>query len=211
MNDMISRKMAIDALDALCDRECEYSKQQRHVMCGACRLGSAFDVIEELPSVRIESTIGQLRTDNQSTKMDVISRKAAITAIQKAYADTEGGTDKLAVWKNVGLTNALHIIQDLPSAQPESSECISRSAAIDAVRTYYADECGNIDSIEELIEELPSAQPEIKPIEYRDCANAMLKMWMDNVVTDGEYNRIMDKLNAHCMTDDCGIKTGYEI
>lgn len=44
---------------------------------------------------------------------------------------------------------------------------------------------------------LPSAQPEIKPIEYRDCANAMLKMWMDNVVTDGEYNRIMDKLNAH--------------
>ena len=46
---------------------------------------------------------------------------------------------------------------------------------------------------------LPSAQPEpeIKPIEYRDCANAMLMMWMDNVVTDGEYSRIMDKLNAH--------------
>ena len=42
-----------------------------------------------------------------------------------------------------------------------------------------------------------SRQPEIKPIEYLDCANAMLKMWMDNVVTDGEYNRIMDKLNAH--------------
>jgi hypothetical protein len=43
----------------------------------------------------------------------------------------------------------------------------------------------------------PNAQPEIKPIEYRDCANAMLKMWIDNVLTDGEYNRIMDKLNAH--------------
>lgn len=50
---------------------------------------------------------------------DLISRSEAITAIQKAYADTEGGTDKLAVWKNVGLTNALHIMQDLPSAQPE--------------------------------------------------------------------------------------------
>lgn len=50
---------------------------------------------------------------------DCISRQAAITAIQKAYADTEGGTDKCAVWKNVGLTNALHIMQDLPSAQPE--------------------------------------------------------------------------------------------
>lgn len=44
---------------------------------------------------------------------------------------------------------------------------------------------------------LPSVQPEIKPIEYRDCANAMLKMWIDKVLTDGEYNRIMDKLNAH--------------
>lgn len=44
--------------------------------------------------------------------------------------------------------------------------------------------------------ELPSAQPEVRPIDYQDCSNAMLKMWMDNVVTDGEYNRIMDKLNA---------------
>lgn len=35
-----------------------------------------------------------------------------------------------------------------------------------------------------------------KPITYTDCANAMMKMWIDNVLTDGEYNRIMDKLNA---------------
>lgn len=47
------------------------------------------------------------------------------------------------------------------------------------------------------VERLPPAQPEVHPIEYRDCANAMLRMWMDNVVTDGEYNCIMDKLNAH--------------
>ena len=42
-----------------------------------------------------------------------------------------------------------------------------------------------------------SEQPEVRPIDYFDCSNAMLKMWMDNVVTDGEYNRIMDKLNAY--------------
>lgn len=53
-DDTISRKSVIDALDALCDRECEYSKQQRSVMCGACRLGSAFDVIDELPSAQPE-------------------------------------------------------------------------------------------------------------------------------------------------------------
>jgi len=53
---------------------------------------------------------------------DLISRQAAITAIQNAYCDTEGGEDKCAVWKNVGLTNALHIMQDLPSAQPDYTE-----------------------------------------------------------------------------------------
>ena len=28
-----------------------------------------------------------------------------------------------------------------------------------------------------------------------DYANAMLMMWMENILTDGEYNRIMYKLN----------------
>ena len=47
---------------------------------------------------------------------------------------------------------------------------------------------------------LPSAQPE--EIGYEQCANAMLKMWIDEVVTDGEYNRIMDKLNKHWSEQD---------
>lgn len=33
-------------------------------------------------------------------------------------------------------------------------------------------------------------------ITYQMCADALLKMWMDDVLTDGEYNHIMDKLNA---------------
>ena len=57
------------------------------------------------------------------TTEDLISRAEAIDAIQKAYADTEGGENKHAVWENVGLTNALHIMQDLPSAQPEIVRC----------------------------------------------------------------------------------------
>ena len=40
------------------------------------------------------------------------------------------------------------------------------------------------------------ANQQYEPITYADCANAMMKMWIDNVLTDGEYNRIMDKLNA---------------
>ena len=94
------------------------------------------------------------------------------------------------------------------------SDTIYRQAAIDAVkkntfRLTFAEEqnCeGHVawsayavysDVMEGALLELPSAQPETKPIDYQDCSNAMLKMWMDNVVTDGEYNRIMDKLNAH--------------
>lgn len=52
------------------------------------------------------------------------------------------------------------------------------------------------------LRKLPSAQPEIKPIGYQECANAMLKMWIDNVVTDGEYSRIMDKLNSYWRKND---------
>ena len=42
-------------------------------------------------------------------------------------------------------------------------------------------------------EQLPSAQPEIT---YQICADALLKMWMDDVLTDGDYKRILNKLNA---------------
>ena len=45
---------------------------------------------------------------------------------------------------------------------------------------------------------MDSNMENVKPIDYRDCANAMMKMWMENVLTDSEYNLIMDKLNkAH--------------
>ena len=43
---------------------------------------------------------------------------------------------------------------------------------------------------------------EPQEIGYSQCANAMLKMWMDNVVTDGEYNRIMDRLNKLYFSGD---------
>lgn len=50
---------------------------------------------------------------------DLIDRQGLINAIQKAYIDTQEGSDSAAVNINVGLTKALHAVQDLPSAQPE--------------------------------------------------------------------------------------------
>lgn len=72
---------------------------------------------------------------------DLISRQAAITAIQKAYCDTECGEDKYAVWKNVGLTEALHIMQDLPPAQrwiPEIEALTGMPAGVGTIALAYA-------------------------------------------------------------------------
>lgn len=51
--------------------------------------------------------------------------------------------------------------------------------------------------IKDWLNELPSAEPDVKPISYKDCVFALLAMWIDNVLTAGEYNRIMDRLTAH--------------
>lgn len=52
--------------------------------------------------------------------------------------------------------------------------------------------------IAEWLKELKAyKEDEVRPIGYQNCADAMMKMWIDNVLTDGEYNRIMDKLNEH--------------
>lgn len=81
---------------------------------------------------------------------------------------------------------------------PEITAEMFRNGCLESIEALMAE--GEVYDIEY---DPKSAQPEIKPIEYRDCANAMLRMWMDNVVTDGEYNRIMNKLNAHW-----GMKNG---
>lgn len=120
---------------------------------------------------------------DEGMKDDLVRRQAAITAIQKAYADTEGGADRCAVWKNVGLTNALHIMQDLPSGQTEKMQlskedatkgttfdCISRQAAIKALHDEIVrrridedtNDDGTLDEFdtEAILRRLPSAQPE---------------------------------------------------
>ena len=52
-----------------------------------------------------------------------------------------------------------------------------------------------VDVTEQAVKMVKAVQA-LNPISYTDCANAMMMMWIDKVVTDGEYNRIMDKLNA---------------
>ena len=90
--------------------------------------------------------------------------------------------------------------QDLIQRQAvlDAFDCSISGVPVESVK--YVSEYA--DKMMSRINALPSVEPEIKPIEYRYCAYAMLRMWMDKVVTDSEYKRIMDKLNAHWEVDD---------
>ena len=63
--DCISREEVVNKLDYLCDCLCDYSKKQRASMCGACKLGSVFDVLEDLPSVTPMPKMGQWFVDER--------------------------------------------------------------------------------------------------------------------------------------------------
>ena len=49
--------------------------------------------------------------------------------------------------------------------------------------------------VRECLQDAPTVILEQHEIGYDDCSNALLKMWMDNVLTDGDYYRIANKLN----------------
>jgi len=146
---------------------------------------------------------------------DTISRQAAIEAIKEDKIDLTN-PNVVAVFKATGdfekvetqaMTCDRHIkiLKELPSAQPEhltddDFETIRIHLSAFKERLCNQHRWKEAEDYERLIGRFisfASAQTEVKPIDYQDCANAMLKMWMDNIITDGEYNRIMDKLNAH--------------
>lgn len=43
---------------------------------------------------------------------------------------------------------------------------------------------------------------ETRPYSYEYCVNAMLVMWMEDVLTDGQYFTIMEKLNKSVEWDE---------
>ena len=98
-------------------------------------------------------------------------------------------------------------LRELQSAQPEPCEdAVSRRRLLSDLKELtaawgkypvMAEQIKGVEAAIGYVETISSAQPEQHEIGYSECANAMLKMWIDNVLTDGEYNRIMDKLNAH--------------
>lgn len=90
------------------------------------------------------------------------------------------------------------------------SDYVSRQYLLDE---YDRQHKGPPGGARKIIEEAPSEDvvpAEPQEIGYDQCANAMLKMWIDNVITDGEYNRIMDRLNKLYCGDGADKEDGKE-
>lgn len=131
MDDLISRQAAVDVLDKHCGVVCQYSKKQRDVMCGACALGTAFDVIEQLPSAQPEHKIQF--TDKNHAWIDgkqFISLRRFHEAVNEARADVPSAQPerKAGRWIDTG------------SGQ-ECSECHEIQYGYDSGR-FYCPNCG---------------------------------------------------------------------
>ena len=131
---------------------------------------------------------------------ETIERQAAIDALDKrfesfikrlGYESYEKADEKTKLVCD-GISEAMDAIMDLPPAQPTfdardtqynlpiGTDCISRQAAIDAVRatllswSYMPEWRDN--KIIEAVEQLPSAQPEI--VRCKDCKYWIPYDWM---------------------------------
>ena len=78
-----------------------------------------------------------------------------------------------------------------------AKEYVSRQYLLDE---YDRQHQGPPGGARKIIEKAPAEDVvprEPQEIGYDQCTIAILKMWMDNVITDGEYNRIVNKLNKY--------------
>ena len=55
--DAVSRTDILQKYKKYCNDNCPYSEKQRDVMCGACFMGDAIEMVEDLPSVQPERPI----------------------------------------------------------------------------------------------------------------------------------------------------------
>lgn len=76
---------------------------------------------------------------------------------------------------------------------------MTRDAAIDElifIKEYFVTREESYEALNMAIKAL-----EPKEIGYTECAAALIKMWMDDTLSDGEYGEIMYRLNKKLKKD----------
>lgn len=117
--------------------------------------------------------------------------------------------DEGFAWICKPIDEAIEVLKREPSTDTVSREAVLKSLC----ELGYGDEENGAEAeymyalqcVADKVKALPPVTPERTTITYKDCSEAMLKMWIDNVLTDGQYNKIMDKLNAKHIADMRGV------
>ena len=215
-SDLISRQAAVERFDYIRPRDPMTNDYTHGIDVGIALCKVA---IREQPPAQLGTNLAEVGTDCISRQAAIIQ-----LSHNKNKGDDEWElaveNDIQTIWK---LPSAQHEKRTEERTETHVCDCISRRAAIRWVKTEcnpYGKPTLEFESGKRVIEHLenmPPAQPEpsqvakdisriienekdMRVIEqteigYDACSNALLKMWMDNVLTDGEYNRIADKLN----------------
>ncbi len=115
---------------------------------------------------------------NQQARRDLISRLSDLRSQYNLFDEGEQGAYHT-------LTEAIAVLNWLPSAQPtqpntpntlKALDCISRQDAIDAARNWYEGLiCGSFKGLEKQLQALPPAQPDI--IRCKDCKHNPNEEW----------------------------------
>ena len=164
------------------------------------------ECMNTLPSVQPKLSNNSKELDNDNGEL--ISKQEAVDVLNRGLSKTPyvNNTDVEMIRRDERI-GCIQEIRELPSVWPDIDEFLRNKSPKEhreilhwiAIHYYPRGSKEVLQAISNMAR--PDTKPEpyrgggVEPISYLDCSNAMLKMWMDNVVTDGEYNRIMDKLN----------------
>ena len=97
--DAVSRKAVKDGFVEMCSLICPYTEKQRHIMCGSCLLGTAFDVLEAIQPVTPKQHTDLLKAEIKRMKRSFTTcinsdyytgYMSALSAVEGYIAQWEG-------------------------------------------------------------------------------------------------------------------------
>ena len=141
---LISRQAASDSFEKYCDENCIYSEKQRSVMCASCPLGTAFDVIENLPSVQPEPDWKEIMVicDNCGHAIHARRENCKVTSAQPERTGKWIPVDSYSAF---GGDEATWMAHGNPIAFFYCSECKEQTYADengDSILSNYCPHCG---------------------------------------------------------------------
>ena len=102
--DAVSRKAVKDGFVEMCNLICPYTEKQRHIMCGSCLLGTAFDVLEATqpvtPKQGTDTLKAEIKRIKRSFKTCINSDyytgyMSALSAVEGCIAQLEGANNDI--------------------------------------------------------------------------------------------------------------------